>query len=348
MVYGTCFYAFVQRFLVFFGSWTLIFTNAGAVETGNDNANEPAGSRCTVTKVVAYFPAWQGKVDDIQFSKLTHVNYAFLLPNPDGSLQPIEDPAKLHHLVSAAGAEGVKVGIAVGGWNNGNDDAFVALTADRTARANFADNILTFVNRYRLDGVDLDWEYPYTSRESSNFAALVKELSARLRTDGKYLTAAVYAEGDVADAINDSVMSNVDFLNLMAYDLNERNHSPYSYALATIDYWQRRGLPREKSVLGVPFYARPSFSSYKNKVDASSANACRDTDGRDYWNGIPTIRRKARLVLSDTCGMMIWDISQDTDDETSLLTALREVIDGEPPGYACDRQATSSRAWGWE
>ena len=44
-------------------------------------------------KSVGYMPSWAGNVTTIQYSKLTHVNYAFVLPNANGSLQGVENPA---------------------------------------------------------------------------------------------------------------------------------------------------------------------------------------------------------------------------------------------------------------
>jgi chitinase len=102
-------------------------------------------------KAVGYMPSWTGNVSDIQFSKLTHINYAFLIPNSDGSLQAIDNPSKLQSLVSSAHANGVKVLIAVGGWQNGNDSNFETLSSASGSITNFTNNIVNFVNSYGLD-----------------------------------------------------------------------------------------------------------------------------------------------------------------------------------------------------
>ena len=61
-------------------------------------------------KVVGYLPSWAGNVSDVQFSKLTHINYAFALPTPTGGLQSLGGgAAKLQSLVSAGHAAGKKV-----------------------------------------------------------------------------------------------------------------------------------------------------------------------------------------------------------------------------------------------
>ncbi|MBB5112827.1 GH18 family chitinase [Micromonospora echinospora] len=111
-------------------------------------------------KSVGYMPSWSGNVNSIQYGKLTHINYAFVLPNGDGSLRPVENPSKLSSLVSLGHANNVKVSIAVGGWNDGDDSAFEALAANSGTRTAFVNNLIAFVNQYNLDGVDMDWEYP--------------------------------------------------------------------------------------------------------------------------------------------------------------------------------------------
>src|SRR5205807_8216758 len=114
-------------------------------------------------RVVGYMPSWQGSVTSIQYSKLTHINYAFLLPNSNGSLQAIDNASKLTNLVARAHANGVKVSISVGGWNGGNDSAFVSLAGNSTYRNAFVNNVSNFCSQYHLDGADIDWEYPDTS-----------------------------------------------------------------------------------------------------------------------------------------------------------------------------------------
>jgi chitinase len=51
-------------------------------------------------KHVGYLTSWSGSVSAMQFSKLTHVNYAFVIPNADGSVGAVPDTAKLQSLVS--------------------------------------------------------------------------------------------------------------------------------------------------------------------------------------------------------------------------------------------------------
>ncbi|WP_268223946.1 glycosyl hydrolase family 18 protein [Sinomicrobium oceani] len=279
-------------------------------------------------RIVGYMPSWSGTAAEIQYDKLTHIIYAFINPQAsgDGSLTAIENPSKLQQIVSNAHASGVKVMIAVGGWTDLNNPGFETLAASATSRQNFADNLLSLVNQYNLDGVDIDWEYPREGNEPQNYAAMMQKLAEVMHNNGKLLTAAVAAVGYYADGILDSVFPHVDFLNLMAYDGGSgATHSPYSYAVQTLDYWLGRGLPASKAVLGVPFYARPSWSSYRNLV-ANGANPNNDTYNGDYYNGLNTIRQKTQLAAQRASGIMIWELSQDTNDNitTSLLNAIHD------------------------
>jgi chitinase len=285
-------------------------------------------------RVIGYFPSWQGSVSNIQFDKLTSVNYAFLLPTSTGGLQAIENPSKLEDLVSAAHARNVKVYIAVGGWNNGNDSAFESLAASSSRRTTFVNNLVNFVNQYNLDGVDMDWEYPDPGSSATNYAALMQQLSTELHTRGKLLSAAVIAEGSTGGGVLNSVFGYVDHLNLMAYDYNDFQHSTYDHAVSSIMYWKNRGLPTSKTILGVPFYGRPTWESFAQLV-ARGANPNADVYQNVGYNGITTIKSKTNLAFDQGGGIMMWELSQDATGSNSLLSAIDQVVQerggSEPP-----------------
>jgi GH18 family chitinase len=273
-------------------------------------------------RVVGYMPAWQGSVDDIAFARLTHVYYAFALPMADGRLQPVEDMPKLQALVTRAHARGVKVLISVGGWNDGDDSAFTALSASGVGRRTFAESVARLVTEQELDGADIDWEFPDPT-EADKFAALVNELSILLRPAGKLLTAAVSASSWGSEGIGSETFPDLDWLNVMAYDGGTgADHSPYSYAVSALEMWTGRGLASRKAVLGVPFYSRPGYRSYATLVATYPDAPYTDEVGGEHYNGIDTIKRKTCLARQQASGVMIWELSQDTHDATSLLAAI--------------------------
>ena len=304
-----------------------------SLSSSNPSNSSSSNSSNNSLRIIGYTPSWSTLESTIQYDKLTHINYAFVLPNTDGSLGAVPEHELLESIVEGAHENNVKVVVSIGGWNDGNDSAFVAFANSEEGRTRFTNAVLDLIELYELDGIDIDWEYPDPGTEANNYSLLMQQLSEALRPNDKLLTAAVVALGWYGDGVKSDVFGYVDFLNLMAYDKNNSNHSPYSYAEESITYWSDRGLPAEKLVLGVPYYARPSWNGYNIKINQNEANICRDSDGTDYWNGIPTIRQKAQLARSYG-GLMTWELSQDTNTANSLLTAMWEVLTGAPMSYS--------------
>jgi GH18 family chitinase len=261
----------------------------------------------------------------IPYNKLTHINYAFLIPNVDGAFEPPPNLWKLERIVELAHQSGTRVLISVGGW--GWDAEFERLAASPRARAALVEGLVSFVEQYSLDGVDMDWEYPDPGESAANFLALMSELRAAL-PEGKLLTAAVIAYGDEygmgvpADAI-----PLLDFINLMAYDGDD--HGTMSQSEQALDYWLGRGFASSQVVLGVPFYARPSETPYRKIVEQDPAAA--QLDEFDYfgvmihYNGIPTIQEKTRLALARGSGIMFWTLDHDIQGEFSLVEAIYQA-----------------------
>lgn len=278
-------------------------------------------------RIIGYAPEWDSVVAEIQFDKLTHINYAFLLPKSDGSFDSLAQPEKLKALVAEAHAHGVKVLISIGGW--GTDEQFETLASDPEKSGVFVQEALLFANEYNLDGLDIDWEYPDPGSSAQHYLALMTELREGL-PPGKLLTSAVVSKGSLAEGIPAEVFAVVDFLNLMVYDASQTDHSPYSLAEEALDYWGARGLPHEKTVLGVPFYGRPVGVAYHDLVEADPAAAQRDESEfngqKIFYNGIPTIQRKTELALQRASGIMIWELAHDTSGETSLLSAIYHIV----------------------
>ncbi len=263
----------------------------------------------------------------IPFDTLTHINYAFLIPNADGTFVRMANLWKLAELTATGDAHGVDVLISVGGW--GWDAEFEAMAADPAARALFVDGLVQFVAEHNLDGADIDWEYPDPGPSSQNFLALMEALRAALPAD-KLLTAAVVALGETGGGVPVEAFALMDFVNIMAYDGSGPSHSSLEYAQDSIAYWQGRGLPPEKTVLGVPFYSRPNFVPYRKLVEEDPAAA--EVDVFEYhagtvnYNGLATMQQKTELALEQAGGLMIWALDHDTQDATSLLNRIHETV----------------------
>jgi hypothetical protein len=299
------------------------------------------------TKVVGYMPSWAGTSTQIQYNKVTHINYSFIRPTTTGGLTAVDQPAKLQDIVTRAHAAGAKVGIAVGGWSDLNNADFQSMAANASYRSAFINNLVSLINQYQLDGVDIDWEYPREGNDPANFSTLMSELGSAMHSRGKYLTAAVSASGYYADGVQASVFNSVDFLNIMVYDGGDgAAHSPYSYAVSSLDYWAGRGLPASKTVLGLPFYARPGFASYASLL-SQGADPYADVFNGAYYNGITTIKQKTNLAFDRSLGgVMFWELSQDVNNQYSLVSAIKEVVDLRSGGNPAPTASITSPANG--
>lgn len=140
----------------------------------------------------------------------------------------------------------------------------------------------------------------------------------------------------------------LDFVSLMIYDeagpwqgARVEQHAGWNFFENSINFWlNQRKLPKEKLVAGVPFYGYRFISEdstegavsvpYKDiLIQYPDADAhLEDTIGLLFYNGIPTIKRKAEYIQDNRLGgIMFWEISHDTDDnKKSLLNAIHNVF----------------------
>ncbi|WP_028522158.1 glycosyl hydrolase family 18 protein [Runella limosa] len=289
-------------------------------------------------KVIGYYvpniPAEQIPVD-----VLTHVNFSFAIPAKTGdSLEPLRNPEALHSLVRYLHQHNIQVFISIGGWgigDGGGDDTRFHKMAERAeGRHTFVQHVMKFVRTYKVDGVDLDWEYPdEDSPSADHYVALMSELGDSLHAQGKKLTAAVISYGKKGYGMKKEALDKMDWVNVMAYDDDYgpnyiRAHSPYSLAVKSLDYWTKeRGVAAKKAILGLPFYSKKGMGNYGPDYKGLLKDGASPYD--DYWkgafyNGIHTIELKTKLAKDRGCGgVMIWEISCDTNDEFSLLQAIK-------------------------
>jgi len=288
--------------------------------------------------VIGYLPGRSVDTTAIPFHRLTHINFSFAVPAKNGGgLDALRNWDKLIGLVKKAHQNNVQVFISIGGWSigdgGGDDSRFHRLAASKEERNYFVTNVMEMVRRYNLDGVDMDWEYPdIENRSAEDNVLLMKQLGDSLHRINKKLTAAVVHYGNQGDGTKKEIFGIVDWLNLMTYDDDKGQyipHSPYSLVEKSYDYWvKQRGLPPEKAVIGLPFYGKPrgKLTRYNELVNAG-ADPYGDTYDSVYYNGINTIKMKTQFAQKQKmAGVMIWEISQDTNDDRSLLKAINEVI----------------------
>ncbi|MGF7230334.1 glycoside hydrolase family 18 protein, partial [Arachidicoccus sp.] len=207
--------------------------------------------------IIGYVGGYRGLVNMnmIHPAKLTHLNYAFVnvLGNRAVLSNLRTDTVNLKNL-SALKKEypSIKILISIGGWSwskNFSDAVF-----SDTSRIAFAHSAVAIVQKYNLDGIDIDWEYPgrqgamdniYRSEDKQNFTrmfrALRKSLDSLQEQTGRrqLLTAAVGGFPAFLQTTNmGQAAQYLDFVNLMTYDLDggslTRHHTSLEQADRTI------------------------------------------------------------------------------------------------------------------
>lgn len=222
---------------------------------------------------------------EVAANKLTRINYAFANIQ-DGQIV-IVSPADAPNLATLVGLKkenpSLQIVISVGGWLWSGNFSDAALTPQ--SRTRFVDSVVAFVEKYNLDGLDIDWEFPgeigngnrFRPEDGANFNLLAVQLRQRFNREqaklGRHLILSM-AAGANDDFLQNTPMREIarslDTVNLMAYDYYEPgdegttgNHAPlyadpadprHVSADTSVRHYEQAGVPASKIVLGVPFY----------------------------------------------------------------------------------------------
>ena len=245
-------------------------------------------------------------IEKLDVTKITHLNYSFGLiynkeyqelgdeTNPDVEVPHNFDESLLNtiYLPSKVSTDlarmdelkaknpDLKVLLSVGGWEcRGFSDA--ALTDE--SRKTFAKSCKDVIDKYKLDGIDLDWEYPVVGgwgviksrpEDKENFTLLLQEVR---NTIGKDKLLSIAGSGNVNFSNGtwtefDKIIPILDYVNIMTYDFRygscyfdsalyasktwetEFDYDDYNTDMAVQKYLQA-GCPSEKINIGLSFSA---------------------------------------------------------------------------------------------
>lgn len=303
-----------------------------------DETNSNEQFKSDKFKVIGYLSSKNlDKVDIIDLATLTHLNLAFANPDQNGTLV-FNEEKKLEMVVNKAHKEGVKVFISIAGGGTNKDLPLNWLSVLQPEnRKIFVQEIVDFVMKNNLDGVDVDIEWNLMPTIGNLYTPFVIELKKELKSNKKGITSALNVSG-LHEAITQEALLAYDFINIMVYDKtgpwrpdDPGPHSPYSYAEEALEYWTKeRKIPNEKLTLGVPFYGhdfdKVNSIAYSDLVALDTANAYKDRSGEIYYDGIPTIIKKTQFAMESFGGIMIWELGHDAQNELSLLKAIKKTI----------------------
>lgn len=291
-------------------------------------------------KIVGYYSLQSAMTvdpDSVPFDKLTHVNLWFLNPDSLGNFN--QDLSGLSNFISKAHDQQVKVLVSIGGGSR--QSQYRQLLRD-SHRKKLIENLVQIVNTIKLDGVDVDLE---GDDIDENYEKFVLELAKELKSKDKLITAAIAVY--YKEKLTDKALAQYDFVNIMSYDRtgpwNPQKpgpHATFTHAWEDLDYFgNERSIPKEKMVLGVPFYGygydlslgAPATSMNYGEITATfpgseNVDEWEMPDGKIlYYNGIHTMKQKTALAKNKASGIMIWQIRGDASEEKSLLNAINET-----------------------
>lgn len=279
----------------------------------------------TTRRVVGYYGGWTRYDDylpsDVPLDSITHLNYAFLDVESDGTVTYADEAQDRRNLESFRDRKRehpeTRMLLSIGGWTLSDSFSDAALTAERRER--FARTAVEMMREYDFDGVDVDWEYPTGGGAAGNASrsgdprrftlllrALRRELDRAGERDGaEYeLSAAVSATPNKVDPLEvEKLARHLDYANVMTYDyagtwrdltafnspLHATSEAPDSTAALTVErgmeHWVEQGMAPDQLNLGLPFYGR-SFAGVPNENDGlyrpMSGEARFGLQGYDY------------------------------------------------------------------
>lgn len=309
---------------------------------------------------------------------MTHINYAFAeLYVRDGVYQGFKVQGKLSRFEQIAALKkknpDLKICLSfshtVANNDNKQDGGFSAMCKSEAGRRAFAEDCLAFLKKYNLDGVDLDWEFPGLSWsgaacdpscDTDNYVLLVKQLRETLGTSytisyAGYCSDKTSVSGGYRYVDIKGMDPYVDYVNIMAYDLDEAPHHhsalndtrAYKDCNRAVNAYLTAGVSPDKLVLGLPFYGRHSFStsptaiSYKkilqldryqyrrNQWDDKASCPFVATMGGAFYCGYDNPRsiglKGAWVREKGMLGLMYWEYDQD-DAKGTLRKAVWNAV----------------------
>jgi len=251
-------------------------------------------------------------------SMLTRINYAFAeLYMKDGFYEGFKVQGGQSRFESIASLKSnhpnLKISLSftnvVSNEDNKQGGGFSALAKRDESRKAFAEDCLSFLKTYNLDGIDLDWEYPGLSWsgaacdpscDTDNYVLLVKQLRETLGNEYE-ISYAGYCTDKVAVTdgwryIDIKAMDPyVDYVNIMTYDLDEAPHHhsalkdsrAYKDCDRAVRTYLTAGIAPDKLVLGIPFYGRHSWSESPTALSYKSISELDPTKyRRKQWDAV--------------------------------------------------------------
>ncbi len=231
-------------------------------------------------------------------------------------------------------------------WGEGaNEKMMKAITENREA---LMENMIAFCNRYEIDNIDLDWEFPLSQAEFDAYNPFLQDFKTKMQTEMWNKTDAKLSIAVATWALRytPETIACLDAVNVMGYDILDQDgyHSSFfSSCVQAANYIEHEGFPKEKIRIGFPFYGtyiHKNMEQYGyNTVPQAEIDRFENLytlphnktkeDRTVYFNSASVIRDKtAYAYLNGYKGVMIFSLYCDIpyEDNLSLTSAVESYV----------------------
>lgn len=213
----------------------------------------------------------------------------FMLTDNDGSYESLADQSyvtKAHNL-------GMQVWAVLDNFNKGSEVRSEILFADSAARKKLIANLMEDVEKYGIDGINLDIE-GIKPAAGPHYIQFIRELSVDCRKNGIVLSVDSYVPSAYTSFYNRAEQGRVaDYVIIMGYD--EHYAGGEAGSVASLEY-ERKGIedtlkevPAQKVISAIPFYTRlwkvdESGETTSTAMGIAKAAAWVEENGMElYW-----------------------------------------------------------------
>ncbi|RAK98436.1 glycoside hydrolase [Aspergillus ibericus CBS 121593] len=272
------------------------FCDAGCQEGygGCGAVTEPScGGSSARQRTVGYYEGWSSTrtcdkrlPSDLEVTALTHINFAFIYFHPTTfQIVPMSsgDEALYPQFTALKKTKPeLKTWVSLGGWsfndatNTPNTQtAFSDLAANAANRQTFITSVMSFLQVWGFDGLDIDWEYPGApdrggvAADTENYVTLLKELKSAFGTRYGLSVTLPASYWYLRWFDLQGIEANTDFLNVMTYDIHGvwdssnkftgpyvRPHTNLTEIADSLDLLWRNDINPSNVNLGVGWYGR--------------------------------------------------------------------------------------------
>lgn len=214
----------------------------------------------------------------IDSNNYTEIHYSF------GIISDYEvDIQNMTNFYEFLNVTGVKKVVTFGGWDFSTGSSTIHIFGESVQQQTFVDSVVSFVNQYSLDGIEIDWEYPGATDlygwagstptefpdDGANYLSMLQKMRSALPS-GKSISICAPSSFWYLQNFPIKEMSNyIDYVMMMTYDLHGQwdyninstgphllSHVNWTETVQSLTMITKAGVPSNKIVMGVGSYAR--------------------------------------------------------------------------------------------